>query len=72
MSASAVGLAICLAGPRELVHEVSDWAALARGQDRLRAESVQPPDLSRADKTILLFSGVDVFLAETEPHDSAQ
>jgi hypothetical protein len=47
-------------------------AALTRGQDRLRAESVQPPDLSRADKTILLFSGVDVFLAETEPHDSAQ
>jgi len=27
--------------------------------------------LFRANKTILLFGGVDVFSAETEPHDSA-
>ena len=47
-------------------------AALAREQDRLRAESARLPDLFRANKTILLFGGVDVFSAETESNDSAQ
>jgi hypothetical protein len=75
MSASAVGLAICW------WRDLANWstikrsviaAALARGLDRLCAESARMPDLFHANKTILLFSGVDVFSAETEPHDSAQ
>ena len=68
-----MGLAVCWLDPANwsTIKRSVTAAAFARGQDRLRAESVQPPDLSRADKTILVFSGVDVFSAETEPHDSA-